>query len=62
MHTTQKMVLNDEINSLREELDQRMHDVEVANKELDMVMIERDEANVKIIKHKVEICFNDSQI
>jgi len=56
------MVLNDEINSLREELDQRMHDVEVANKELDMVMIERDEANVKIIKHKVEICFNDSQI
>jgi len=61
MHATQQMVLQDEISSLRE-LGQRIHDIEDANRELDMVMIERDEADVKIDKLKVEICSCDDQI
>jgi len=61
MHATQQMVLQDEISSLKE-LGQRIHDIEDANRELDMVMIERDEADVKIDKLKVEICSCDNQI
>ncbi|RHN69790.1 putative nascent polypeptide-associated complex subunit alpha [Medicago truncatula] len=61
MHATQQMVLQDEISSLRE-LGQRIHDIEDTNRELDMVMIERDEADVKIDKLKIEICSCDDQI
>jgi len=59
---TRQMVLQDEISSLREELGQRMHDVEAVNKELNMVVIERDEANVKIDKLQTEICSCGDQI
>jgi len=61
MHSTQQMVLQDGINSLRE-LGRRTHDIEDLNRELDMVMIERDEADVKNDKLKVEICSCDDQI
>jgi len=59
---TRQMVLQDEISSVREELGQRMHDVEAVNKELNMVVIERDEANVKIDKLLTEICSRADQI
>ncbi|XP_045820082.1 CAP-Gly domain-containing linker protein 1-like [Trifolium pratense] len=51
----QEMVLEEEINCLREELGQKMHLVEAANKEKEMVVIERNEAKAKIKKLEHEI-------
>nr|ACU23753.1 unknown [Glycine max] len=52
---TQQMDLQGEISCLKEELDQRRHDVEAVNKEFDrhkqkcdVLMTEKDEANAKI--------------
>lgn len=52
---TQQMILQDEINCLKEDFDQRIHDVEAVNKEFDrhkqkydMLMTEKNEANAKI--------------
>ncbi|PNX55540.1 hypothetical protein L195_g049169, partial [Trifolium pratense] len=61
LHATQ-IVLQDEIISLRQELQQRMDDAEATNKKLDMVMIKLDEANVMIANSKAEICSRDGKI
>ncbi|XP_058786633.1 protein NETWORKED 4B-like [Vicia villosa] len=63
LHSTQLMLLQDEISYLRKKrVDERMNDVEASNKESEKVMIEIDEANVKIDKLKAEICSCDDQI
>ncbi|GAU46465.1 hypothetical protein TSUD_402320 [Trifolium subterraneum] len=62
LHATQKIVLQDEIMSLRQELEQRMDDGEATNTKLDMVMIELDEANVMIDNLKADICSRDDKI
>lgn len=69
LHATQRMVLQGEISCLKEELDQRRHDVESVNKEFDrhkqkydMLMTERDGANAKIHKLMAEVSFRDDQI
>ncbi|PNX70161.1 hypothetical protein L195_g057151, partial [Trifolium pratense] len=62
LHGTQKIVLQDEIMSLRQELEQRMDDVEATDKKLDMVMLELVEANVIIDNFKAEICSRDDKI
>ncbi|CAJ2641745.1 unnamed protein product [Trifolium pratense] len=51
----QEKVLEEEINCLREELGKKMHLVEAANKEKEMVVIERNEAKTKIKKLEHEI-------
>ncbi|KAL5075461.1 hypothetical protein RYX36_014445 [Vicia faba] len=56
LHATQQVVLQDENNYLWEELGKRTEDIEAVTKELYMVMIERDEANVKIDRLEAEIC------
>ncbi|KAK7317037.1 hypothetical protein RJT34_00938 [Clitoria ternatea] len=67
--TTQQTVLQGEISCLKEELDQRRHNVEDVNKEFDrhkqkydMLMTEKDEANAKIDKLMAEVSFRDDQI
>ncbi|RHN40080.1 hypothetical protein MtrunA17_Chr8g0350861 [Medicago truncatula] len=62
LNATQQMILHNEISSLREDLGQRKHDVEGANKEFDKLMTERDEGNAKIDKILTEICSHDDQI
>ncbi|CAJ2641741.1 unnamed protein product [Trifolium pratense] len=62
LHGTQKIVLQDEIISLRQELEQRMDDAEATDKQLDMVMLELVEANVIIDNFKAEICSRDDKI
>ncbi|XP_045822085.1 protein NETWORKED 4B-like [Trifolium pratense] len=57
-----EMVLEEEINCLREELGQKMHLVEAANKETEMVVIERDEANAKIDKLEADVCSRDDEL
>ncbi|TKY73961.1 NETWORKED 4A [Spatholobus suberectus] len=66
---TQQMVLQGEISCLKEELDQRKHDVEAVNKEFDrhkhkydMLMTEKYEANAKIDNLMAEASFRDNQI
>ncbi|RDY04153.1 Protein NETWORKED 4B, partial [Mucuna pruriens] len=66
---TQQMVLQGEISCLKEELDQRRHDVEAVNKEFDrhkhkydMLMTEKDEANAKIDNLMAEASFRDNQV
>ncbi|GAU42592.1 hypothetical protein TSUD_303080 [Trifolium subterraneum] len=56
LYATQQIVLQDEIKCLREELGWKMHLVEAANKDFEMVVIERDEANAKIDKLEAELC------
>ncbi|CAI8606800.1 unnamed protein product [Vicia faba] len=56
LQVTQQVVLQDENNYLWEELGKRTEDIEAVTKELYMVMIERDEANVKIDRLEAEIC------
>ncbi|CAI8606798.1 unnamed protein product [Vicia faba] len=56
LHATQQVVLQNENNYLWEELGKRTEDIEAVTKELYMVMIERDEANVKIDRLEAEIC------
>ncbi|CAL0327541.1 unnamed protein product [Lupinus luteus] len=69
LHANQKLLLEAEISSLKEELDHRRHDVEAVNKEFDqhkqkydMLMTEIDEANAKIDKLMAEVSFRDNQI
>ncbi|XP_012571909.1 uncharacterized protein [Cicer arietinum] len=62
LHESQQIVLQDDIRSLREELNQRRNDVEAVNKKFVMLMTERDEANAKIDKLNAEICSRDDQI
>ncbi|CAJ1974533.1 unnamed protein product [Sphenostylis stenocarpa] len=66
---SEQMALQGEINCLKEELDQRRHDVEAVNKEFDMhkhkydmVMTEKDEANAKIHNLMAETRHRDNQI
>ncbi|KAE9587293.1 hypothetical protein Lalb_Chr23g0272131 [Lupinus albus] len=69
LHANQKLLLQAEISSLKEELDHRRHDVEAVNKEFDqhkqkydMLMTEKDEANAKIDKLMAEVSSRDNQI
>ncbi|KAH1255518.1 Protein NETWORKED 4A [Glycine max] len=66
---TQQMVLQGEISCLKEELDQRRHDVEAVNKEFDrhrqkydVLMTEKDEANAKIHNLMAETRDRDNHI
>lgn len=61
-YEAEKDILHDENGYLWEELDKRTQDVEAVNKELDMVMIERDEANVEIDRLEAEICSQKFQL
>jgi len=62
LNATQQMALEDEICYLREELGQRKHDVEAAKKGFDMLMIERDEDNVKIAELQAQIWSHEDEI
>jgi len=62
LHATQQMTLQDEVNSLREELEQKMHNIEAVNRKLGMVTIERDDLDAKIDNLKVKICSRDAKI
>jgi chromosome segregation ATPase len=57
-----EMVLEEEMNCLKEELSQNMHLVEAGKKELEMAVIERDEANAKIDKLEAEICSSNDKL
>ncbi|KAK7353505.1 hypothetical protein VNO80_18954 [Phaseolus coccineus] len=66
---SQQTVLQGEISCLKEELDQRRHDVEAMNKEFDkhkqkydMVMTEKDEAKAKIHNLMAETSHRDNHI
>ncbi|OIV98082.1 hypothetical protein TanjilG_09575 [Lupinus angustifolius] len=69
LNASQQMVLQGQISSLKEELDQGRHDVETVNKEFDehkqkysMLMTEKDGANAKIDKLVAEVSSGDNQI
>lgn len=62
LHATQQMTLQDEVNSLREEVDQKMHTIEAVNRKLGTVTIERDDLDAKIDNLKVKICSRNSKI
>ncbi|KAK2390950.1 hypothetical protein P8452_28143 [Trifolium repens] len=57
-----EMVLEEEMNCLKEELSQNLHLVEAGKKELEMAVIERDEANAKIDKLEAEICSSNDKL
>ncbi|CAL5183631.1 unnamed protein product [Lathyrus oleraceus] len=61
-YEAEKVILHDENRYVWEELDKRTQDVEAVNMELYMVMIERDEANVKIDRLEAEICNQKFQL
>ncbi|MED6148588.1 hypothetical protein PIB30_054506 [Stylosanthes scabra] len=68
-HDTEQRALMGEISCLKEELDQRRHDIEAVNIDFDkhklkydMLATERDEANAKIDKLTAEISFRDNRI
>ncbi|KAF1893602.1 hypothetical protein Lal_00002099 [Lupinus albus] len=68
-NASQQMVLQGQISSLKEELDQGKHDVETVSKEFNehkqkysMLMTEKDGANAKIDKLMAEISSGDNQI
>ena len=62
LHDTQQMILQDEVNSLREELGQKMDTIETVNKKLGVVTIERDDLDAKIDNLKEKICSRDARI
>ncbi|MED6137029.1 hypothetical protein PIB30_061185 [Stylosanthes scabra] len=68
-HATEQKALMGEISCLKEELDQRRHDIEAFNMDFDkhklkydMLATERDEGNAKIDKLTAEISFRDNRI